>query len=96
MMEIRGAGAQRRQHDPAAPTDAAEPPVFTFLLVKLAQRCNIACTYCYWFRDADVYKKPAVLTVESEDALCKALEAHIREFDLENFVVIFHGGEPLL
>ena len=35
--------------------------------MKLAQRCNIACTYCYWFRDADVYKKPAVLTAETEN-----------------------------
>jgi uncharacterized protein len=73
-----------------------EVPVFTFLLVKLASRCNIQCTYCYWFRDADVYKKPAVLTVEAEDAFCRRLEDHIREFDLKGFSVVFHGGEPLL
>ena len=46
MMEIRGAGQQRRQHDPSVQVSVEEPPVFTFLLVKLAQRCNIACTYC--------------------------------------------------
>jgi uncharacterized protein len=71
-------------------------PVFQFLLVKLASRCNINCTYCYWFRDAEVYKKPAVFTKDAEDAFCKRLEEHIREHDLKEFLIIFHGGEPLL
>ena len=30
---------------------AEEVPPFAFVLVKLASRCNINCTYCYWFRD---------------------------------------------
>jgi len=80
------------QHTPGADGK----PVFSFILVKLASRCNIACTYCYWFRDNDVYKKPAVLTVEAEDAFCKRLEEHIVENELEEFIVVFHGGEPLL
>ena len=42
---------------------------FGFVLVKLASRCNINCTYCYRFRDAQVYEKPAVLTLEAEDAI---------------------------
>jgi uncharacterized protein len=75
---------------------AADVPVFTFVLVKLASRCNINCSYCYWFRDADVYKKPALLSVESEDAFCRRLEEHIREFGLEQFMLALHGGEPLL
>jgi uncharacterized protein len=73
-----------------------EAPIFTFLLVKLASRCNINCTYCYWFRDAEVYKKPAVLTIEAEDAFCDSLEEHIVNFELEQFAIVFHGGEPLL
>jgi uncharacterized protein len=73
-----------------------EAPVFAVLLLKLASRCNINCTYCYWFRDADVYKKPALFTVESEDAFCRRLEDHIEQFGLDEFTIIFHGGEPLL
>jgi len=73
----------------------ATPRPFAFVLVKLASRCNINCTYCYWFRDAEVYKKPAVLTVEAEDAFCVRLEEHIREFNLPVFLLVFHGGEPL-
>src|SRR5262249_60676205 len=81
--------------DPSAAL-SREVPVFTFLLVKLASRCNINCTYCYWFRDADVYKKPAVLSVESEVAFCQRLEEHIRAHELDCFMLVFHGGEPLL
>jgi uncharacterized protein len=73
-----------------------QPPIVKFLLVKLAARCNIKCTYCYWFRDGDVYKKPAILTIDTEQAFCRRLEEHINKFALEEFVVIFHGGEPLL
>jgi uncharacterized protein len=73
-----------------------EVPVFTFVLVKLASRCNINCTYCYWFRDAEVYRKPAVLTSEAESAFCERLEQHIQKFGLEQFILVFHGGEPLL
>src|SRR5271165_1931386 len=69
---------------------------FAFVLIKLAARCNIKCTYCYWFRDAMVYEKPAVLTPEAEDAFCLRLEEHIREFNLPFFLLVFHGGEPLL
>src|SRR5487761_1361700 len=78
------------------PRVALAPQAFTFVLIKLASRCNIQCTYCYWFRDADVYKKPAVLTRDSEDAFCARLEEHIREFELDEFLLVFHGGEPLL
>lgn len=77
-----------------SPSDG--PPVFNFVLVKLASRCNIACTYCYWFRDSEVYNKPAVLTVEAEDAFCKRLEEHIVENELDFFLLVYHGGEPLL
>jgi len=77
-------------------TTLDESPVFSWVLVKLASRCNINCTYCYWFRDAEVYRKPAILTVEAEQAFCDRLAAHIEEFGLTFFSLVFHGGEPLL
>src|ERR1043165_5784727 len=73
-----------------------ESPVFTWVLVKLASRCNINCTYCYWFRDAEVYRKPPILTVEAEQAFCDRLSEHIDAFGLKFFTLVFHGGEPLL
>jgi uncharacterized protein len=75
---------------------AAEPAAFNFVLVKLASRCNINCTYCYWFRDPEVYNKPPVLTLDAEDQFCARLEQHIRKYELDQFLLVFHGGEPLL
>lgn len=67
-----------------------------YLLVKLASRCNLNCTYCYWFRDATVYERPPLLTHEVEDALLLKLERHVAENKLRNFYILFHGGEPML
>jgi uncharacterized protein len=71
-------------------------PVFDYLLLKLAARCNLDCTYCYWFRDASVYEKPKVLTEEAEAALILKLEEHLRTHRLDQFSILFHGGEPML
>lgn len=70
--------------------------ICTSLLVKLAMRCNIACTYCYWFRDAEVMRAPALLSEEIEDALVTKIERHLVEHELDEFSLTFHGGEPLL
>lgn len=77
-------------------SDEEGRPVFDYLLLKLASRCNLDCTYCYWFEDPTVMEKPPVLEPETEAALCEKLEAHIREYDLSTFTILFHGGEPLL
>lgn len=89
----RAAGSER-VYQVTAPE--AEDHVFTFVLVKLASRCNINCTYCYWFRDGDVYKKPPVLTVDAQAAFCRRLEEHVTTNQLDSFSLVFHGGEPLL
>jgi uncharacterized protein len=77
-------------------TKPNDVPIFSYLLVKLAARCNLDCSYCYWFRDPEVYKKPAILTPDAELALCSRLDAHIRRYELDEFTILLHGGEPLL
>jgi hypothetical protein len=37
-----------------------------------------------------------VLTVQAEDQFCARLEQHIGAFALDRFLLVFHGGEPLL
>ncbi|KQS27068.1 radical SAM protein [Dyadobacter sp. Leaf189] len=70
--------------------------VCTDLLVKLASRCNINCSYCYWFKDPSVYDLPAIMTESVEEALCTQLKAHINTYHLKTFLIGFHGGEPML
>lgn len=70
--------------------------IFNYTLVKLAMRCNLNCSYCYWFRDESVYERPALLTEAAENAYLQKLGEHIRRYSLSNFYILFHGGEPLL
>src|SRR6516225_6980336 len=66
------------------------------IIVKLATRCNLDCTYCYWFRDRTVFEKPSLLTDDARRALLRKLEVHIANNGLRKFNLVFHGGEPLL
>jgi|SRR5579871_531387 len=82
-------------------TDASTAALFPSqpiaqLLVKVASRCNIDCSYCYWFRDAAVYNKPKLMSVEVLDQLLRRIDEHIVRYSLAEFPIILHGGEPLL
>ena len=74
----------------------ASPPIFKYLLFKVASRCNINCSYCYWFRDDAVYAKPNVLPLEVENLFLERLNQHIKQYGLNKFSILLHGGEPLL
>ena len=82
---------------------ADDPDTFAFqeqpisqLLVKVASRCNIDCSYCYWFRDAAVYDKPKLMSADVLHRLLQRIEEHVAEHSLIDFPIILHGGEPLL
>jgi uncharacterized protein len=66
------------------------------LLVKVASRCNIDCSYCYWFRDAAVYDKPKLMSADVLHRLLQRIEEHVAQHSLTDFPIILHGGEPLL
>jgi uncharacterized protein len=67
-----------------------------YLLVKVAARCNIDCSYCYWFRDQSVYAKPKLMSSAVVDQLLRRVEEQIARFSLKDFSILLHGGEPML
>jgi uncharacterized protein len=77
-------------------SDSFQDQPISQLLVKVAARCNIDCSYCYWFRDAAVYAKPKVMSPEVLDQLFQRIEQHVARYSLVEFPIILHGGEPLL
>ncbi|GLY29881.1 FxsB family cyclophane-forming radical SAM/SPASM peptide maturase [Kineosporia sp. NBRC 101731] len=72
-------------------------PVNTFVL-KVANRCNIDCDYCYVFNSADQVAR--TLPARMSSAVVTATTDRIREYcesqGLATVNVVFHGGEPLL
>ena len=87
-----GAGMSADDSDSATFQDQ---PI-TQLLVKVATRCNIDCSYCYWFRDAAVYNKPKLMSADVLHQLLQRIEQHVARYSLVDFPIILHGGEPLL
>src|ERR1700742_3694761 len=77
------------------PDGFASQPI-SQLLVKVASRCNIDCTYCYWFRDAAVYEKPKLMGEAVLQQLLRRIEEHVTGYSLPDLPIVLHGGEPLL
>jgi uncharacterized protein len=68
------------------------------VVLKVHQRCNLACDYCYVYRHADQSwrDRPAVMPAEVWRAALAAVGRYVRRHDLPHIRLILHGGEPLL
>lgn len=69
---------------------------FKYVLFKVAARCNIDCSYCYWFADKSVYEKPKRMQREVVDKFFERLQEHIDKYELDKYWILLHGGEPTL
>lgn len=67
------------------------------VLVKVASRCNINCTYCYVYNmgDSGWAEMPNHISQETTLAVAKSLD-ELTQIQTRPFAVILHGGEPLL
>jgi uncharacterized protein len=68
------------------------------VILKVAERCNINCTYCYFFNSPDQSYKTHSKTV-SEDTifdLIKFLNEGVTELNIKYLSIDLHGGEPLI
>ena len=68
------------------------------LVVKVASRCNLNCSYCYVYNAGDLsyLRQPFVMSDATVDALIRRVADHCRRHRLPDFTFVFHGGEPLL
>jgi uncharacterized protein len=68
------------------------------LVVKIASRCNLNCSYCYEYNMGDDTWRRASKFMSSETArqLGRRIWEHVQEHQLPSFDIGFHGGEPLL
>tara|TARA_B110000285_G_scaffold168628_1_gene188640 strand:+ start:1857 stop:2999 length:1143 start_codon:yes stop_codon:yes gene_type:complete len=75
-----------------------EPYPIIELVVKIASRCNLNCTYCYEYNQGDDSWKKAskFMSIETAIQLGKRIQEHISEHKLKEYNIGLHGGEPLL
>jgi uncharacterized protein len=74
------------------------PVPFREFVLKVHQRCNLACDYCYVYEHADQSWRDRPLSMSPEvcGAAVAKIGAHARRHDLDRVRVVLHGGEPLL
>ena len=74
------------------------PTPFREFVLKVHQRCNLACDYCYVYTMADQTwrDRPTVMSPEVWQATAMRIAEHARSHGLTEVRVILHGGEPLL
>jgi uncharacterized protein len=68
------------------------------VVLKIVQRCNLNCTYCYVYNRGDESwrQRPPVISDRVLRALAYRIAEHCDRYDIETFTVELHGGEPLL
>jgi len=72
--------------------------IFKCVVVKVTNACNLNCRYCYVFNKGDksYQKEPINMSAEVINQLLYRIKNHCEKHSIEQFLVIFHGGEPLL
>ncbi|KFF14106.1 hypothetical protein IW15_01270 [Chryseobacterium soli] len=72
-------------------------PQLDTVLIKLASRCNINCSYCYVYNmgDSNWTTMEKQMTEPTMLAIAKSL-TELADFQDQRFSIVLHGGEPLL
>ncbi|MEO0525932.1 MAG: radical SAM protein [Bacteroidota bacterium] len=67
-------------------------------VVKVASRCNLACSYCYmYFKEDQLWRKqPKFISRETVIHFSLRLKEHLERNPREKIMICLHGGEPLL
>lgn len=68
------------------------------IILKISERCNISCTYCYVFNMGNSLAADSspVMSLDNVIALRGFFERSASENEIEVIQVDFHGGEPLM
>jgi uncharacterized protein len=69
-----------------------------FVVIKVAEVCNLQCPYCYFFFGGDdSYRDdPAAMSIKTIEHIAHFLADGAKEVGLRRIDVSLHGGEPLM
>lgn len=87
----------RKQKATAGPTPDETPLATTFVL-KVAERCNLNCSYCYMYNKGDTsyLRRPKFMTKEIATAALERIASYATRRNLPEIMLALHGGEPLM
>lgn len=74
-------------------------PIDTLQVIfKIAERCNINCTYCYYFNmgEESALDRPAAVSVGTTEMLADAIARGCLDLGIRDLRISFHGGEPMM
>lgn len=73
-------------------------PTSLQVILKVSERCNLSCTYCYYFfaGDESYSKRPPVIKEDTVVNIARFLEKGAADLEIGEISIAFHGGEPLL
>ncbi|MEH0577035.1 FxsB family radical SAM/SPASM domain protein [Streptomyces sp. B21-108] len=79
-------------------TEPEVPVPFRTFILKVANRCNIDCDYCFVFNSKDqaARRLPARMDLAVARAAARRIGEHASAHRLRTIHVVLHGGEPLL
>ena len=68
------------------------------VIFKIVERCNLVCSYCYYFFGGDetYLKRPPLVSDTTIVELGEYLEKAIKGHSIEHVQIVFHGGEPMM
>ena len=70
----------------------------TQLILKVAERCNLNCSYCYLYQHEDQRwrSRPRFMSDEVFDQILRRVREYCDRRGRHELTLIFHGGEPTL
>lgn len=76
----------------------SSPAAVTSLIVKVAERCNLRCSYCYMYEHADTSfeSRPRYMSDDTFDAMLRRADRACEQGGVDGITIVFHGGEPTL
>lgn len=82
------------------PFDPSQPDSIEMLQIvfKVVERCNINCTYCYYFNmgETSAMGRPARVNLATTRMLADWIATGCRELRIPKVSIAFHGGEPMM
>jgi uncharacterized protein len=75
-----------------------DPPLASTFVLKVAERCNLNCSYCYMYNKGDTsfMFRPKFMSDEVAAVMLRRIASYAKRHELPRIFLALHGGEPLL